>query len=51
MTTEGPHYGSEALRHNDEENWRAYCESEKRQGFWLGVCSLLLIGCALCFLL
>lgn len=50
MTTEGPHYGSEALKHNDEENWRAYCASERTDGL-IGMAAVLVIFCALCFLL
>jgi len=51
MNTEQPHYGNEALRHNDEENWRAYCEHEDWVDYWIKLISILAIGCALCFAL
>lgn len=40
MNTEQPHYGNAALAHNDQENWRAYCASE-RIDFWVGMIFLL----------
>lgn len=50
MNTEQPHYGNEALAHNDAENWRAYCASERTDGI-IGWSAVLLIVCALCFYL
>ena len=51
MTTEGPHYGSEALAYNDAARWAEYCDSERRQGRWIKFFLSLGTACVLCFLL
>lgn len=49
--TSSPHYGNEALAYNDAIRWETFCESERRQGFWIGLMLSLVAACALCFLL
>lgn len=50
VNTEGPYYGNKLLANKDASHWAAYCASE-RFDFWMVLCTVLVIGCALCFAL